>query len=310
MKSRKKTQLGLASQKPRIRAATAVIGVAGVLSLAPFGNASAKTSKTSNAAVTFSFKGLPRLGAKAHYEAWAETNGRATSMGAFAVSTAGKLTKVNGTDARFTAPTASTRLFVTIEPANDSDAIPSGVTIASGAVVKGKASLSSAAESAVGTDFKTAKGTVLVAAPTAPKTDPLAGVWWYDPTTKSTSITIPPLGAGWVYEGWVVLNGQAVTTGQFSVANEADRFNGYSGEGGVPAVPGEDFVKNAPKGLAFPLSVAKAKTFITVEPTNDGDPAPFAISLLTANIPEKINAFESVPMLPVNAVITGSAVFR
>ncbi len=307
MKLIKTPQPGPSSKKPNRRAATAAVSISVVLALVPFGIASAKPS---NAAVSLSLSGLPQLGAEAHYVAWAETKGRPTSLGVFKVSAAGKLTKENGAAVRFTAPKATTRIFVTIEPSDSPNATPSGVTIVSGPVFKGKANLSSANRSAIGTDFKTAQGSVLVAAPTAPKTDPLAGVWWYDPTTKSPSITIPALSAGWAYEGWVVLQGQAVTTGQFTVANEADRFNGYSGEGGVPAVPGEDFVKNAPKGLTFPMSVAKATTFITVEPTNDGDPTPFGISILTADIPETINAFESVPMFPRKAAITGSATLR
>ncbi len=287
--------------------AAAVAGsLATLLSVHPASAAGSAQKST----VDLSFTNLPVLTGGAHYEAWAEVDGKAASLGKFSPTGKG-LTNFKGSGApRFRASKKATGLFVTIEPPKDNDLKPSEVRVVAGAFAQGRATLSSSDKSAIGTDFRTAKGDVLVAAPTAPKTDPLAGVWWYNPTTKSASITIPALSPGWVYEGWVVLGGQAVTTGQFSKANEADRFNGYSGEGGVPAVPGEDFVRNAPAGLKFPISVANSKVFITVEPISDGDPKPFSLAPLTASIPATIGAFESVPMTSTSAEITGTATFK
>ena len=60
---------------------------------------------------------------------------------------------------------------------------------------------------ALGVDFSTATGSYILATPsTASDTgDNDQGIWWLVPgTTKTASLDLPTLPAGWMYEGWVV----------------------------------------------------------------------------------------------------------
>jgi hypothetical protein len=99
------------------------------------------------------------------------------------------------------------------------------------------------------------------------------------------------LGAGWIYEGWVVNTGTPLTSGRFSNAEGVDLFDGYSGTEPGPPFPGEDYLVNAPAGLTFPIDLSDGESLavISVEPDLDGsDPtgeAPFAVKPLVGSIP-------------------------
>ena len=107
------------------------------------------------------------------------------------------------------------------------------------------------------------------------------------------SLDLPELPDGWIYEGWTVYEGQALTIGRFSDPTKDDLFNLYSGtEAKGPGFPGEDYLLNAPNGLTFPAELANGTSVVvvSVEPNIMGDdptgPSPFSIKPLVGMIPE------------------------
>ena len=120
--------------------------------------------------------------------------------------------------------------------------------------------------------------------------DDYSGVWFIELTNDgpAAGLDLPVLPEGWVYEGWVVIDGEAVSTGRFVDPGAADDFNGFSGNLGNPPFPGEDFIENAPEGLEFPanLTDGNSTVVISIEPEDDDSPAPFAFKPLAYPIAE------------------------
>jgi hypothetical protein len=111
------------------------------------------------------------------------------------------------------------------------------------------------------------------------------GIWF------GTLGTMPPtaglglstLALGWKYEGWAVADGVGpISTGTFTGFTEVDDFNGFSGyENTVgPPILGEDFLLTPPKGFSFPLDVRGRTVVISIAPSPDDSPAPFAMKPL------------------------------
>ena len=96
-------------------------------------------------------------------------------------------------------------------------------------------------------------GKFILATPTTDDSgDELSGIWFLDliTGTPDVSLQLPDLPEGWIYEGWVVMNGMPVTTGKFTQVDAADELAPYSGNDNLgPPFPGEDFVMNAPSGI-------------------------------------------------------------
>ncbi len=138
-------------------------------------------------------------------------------------------------------------------------------------------------------DLKSAKGTVLIAAPTAVNGPTDQGIWFVNPSTKAFSLELPDLGAGHVYEGWIVddCTGKKISTGLFraSGAIDSDAAGRYAGPLALnfPPVPGSDFVT-----LGQDLTDGGHNIVITVEPYPDSDPNPSGVAILRVNIPEGI----------------------
>lgn len=134
-----------------------------------------------------------------------------------------------------------------------------------------------------------ALGCAVVATPTDdPDMDhELSGIWFGTMVTASPSpgLSLPTLGAGWVYEGWAVIGGKALSTGRFATALRADSGAPYSSTGVGFAFPGEDFLRNAPPGLTFPTDISSGTVMITVEPSPDYSANPFPIRPLSLTLP-------------------------
>ena len=91
----------------------------------------------------------------------------------------------------------------------------------------------------------------------------------------------------------VIANGDLNTSsGTFFLRTPTDELpnsnNGNDQNGvwfGIPGapVPGEDFFNNAPSGFSFPLDVRGRTVVISIEPSPDNSPAPFAIKPLVGN---------------------------
>ena len=141
---------------------------------------------------------------------------------------------------------------------------------------------------ALGTDFSEASGVYILGTPSdGDGNNELSGIWFIDlPTAQG--LDLPELPEGWTYEGWLVIDGVAVSTGRFTDPGAADDFAGYSGDQGFPPFPGEDFVTNAPEGLEFPTDLTQATVVISVEPDPDDSPAPFSIKPLISEVPDGI----------------------
>ena len=182
-----------------------------------------------------------------------------------------------------------------------------------GDIVDGVAELSIGHPAALGDDFSEASGSYFVATPTTESVDDeFSGVWFLNPPSDgnppSAALDIPVLPAGWVYEGWVVVDGQPVSTGRFLDAAGPDDFGGFSGPLPAPPFPGEDFIVNAPDGLEFPLDLRGNGTVVlTIEPADDDSPAPFAMRPLAAPVPADLEFHGTVDLGPGPGVPSGVA---
>ncbi len=104
-------------------------------------------------------------------------------------------------------------------------------------------------------------------------------------TVPMAGLELPPLPAGWVYEGWAVIDGTPVTTGRFTDVTALDSSAPHSGSMPGPPFPGEDFLVNAPMGLSFPTDLSGAAFVISIEPEPDDSAAPFSLKPLIGTAP-------------------------
>lgn len=229
--------------------------------------------------LTLDVTGLPDLDGGAEYEAWLIVDDVPVSAGTFGSFTGGVTLPV--TDAG-----AATAVIVTIE--TDDDPAPAASHVLAGPLVDSAARLSVTDSAAIGVDFAGARGEYILATPTDGTGSPeneRSGIWWtFIP--REQSLVLPELPAGWIYEGWQVIDGVPVTTGTFvSQFGEPDLAAPFSGPQPGPPFPGEDFVANAPDGLTFPRDLRGTEVVITVEPLPDTSPAPFPIVPLRGTVP-------------------------
>ena len=146
--------------------------------------------------------------------------------------------------------------------------------------------LSSAAQAAM-SDFSSARGTVLIAAPTAINGPTNQGVWFLNPSDKSFSLTLPALSSNEIYEGWIVdtCTGSKTSTGAFKPIGgvDSDAAGPYAGPLNVnfPPQPGSDFVT-----LGHNLTSGDYAVVVTVEPyPNTSGIHPAGRPILKATIP-------------------------
>jgi len=232
-----------------------------------------------------SVNGLPHLDEFHGYEGWILVDGSLVSTGKFTISESGLLS-----DSVFMVDEgqleSASEFVITIEPMPDPDDAPTAVHILAGTFIGSNASLSFAHSSAIGTGFSGATGKFILATPTdGQNTNELSGVWWLDPSGPSKSLVLPALADGWLYEGWVIINGQPLSTGKFESPDMADQSNPYSATLEAPNFPGEDLLANSPAGLSFPLDLSDENVAISVEPDPDNSNIPFVIKPLLGVIP-------------------------
>ena len=236
------------------------------------------------------FAGLEPLGEGFVYEGWVVVDGAPISTGRFTIA------EIDG-EREYTAPpvataeeaAAATDFVLSIEPAVGDDPAPADAKPLGGTIVDGVAELSIAHPAALGNDFSTASGYAEIAAPTTDDpSDDNSGVWFIEIENRAAvqGLQLPELPAGWIYEGWAVIDGQPVTTGRFLDPGAVDDFNGFSGTDGTgPPFPGEDFIQNAPEGLEFPTDLSGSTIVVSIEPEIDDSPLPFAFKPLAIEVP-------------------------
>ncbi len=245
-------------------------------------------------ALVLEVEGLEPLANGFHYEGWAIVDGAPLSTGKFNIADDGEIIDLDGAalpNGYFLVESdisSASDIVITIEPDGDTDALPAESKILGGPVADGAAALSTGHPATLNSDFSAAAGSYILATPTnGADSDENSGIWFLDNSSGNPlpGLTLPLLPAGWKYEGWVVIDGQPVSTGTFSDPAAADESAPFSGSEAGPPFPGEDFLLNAPDGLNFPLDLAGMTTVISVEPFPDDSEAPFLLKPLVGMIP-------------------------
>lgn len=245
---------------------------------------------TAMKSINLNLTGLEDLGADFVYEGWLIVGGSPVSTGTFTVDASGTLSKTSFELSESDVDNA-TKFVLSIEPKNDSDPAPSATKMLAGDFSGDSAPVDIAP---VG-DFMNAAGKYILATPTnGADTDEKSGIWFLDLATGAPTVglSLPVLPDGWKYEGWVVINGQPVTTGMFTNVAATDEAAPFSGSEPLPDVngmdgffPGEDFLMHAPAGLNFPTDIAGGTAVISIEPSPDNSPNPFTLKPLVHGIP-------------------------
>ncbi|GAA5221216.1 hypothetical protein GCM10025777_18460 [Membranihabitans marinus] len=242
---------------------------------------------TTEESITIAISGLEDLGEDFVYEGWLLVGGTPVSAGTFTVDSTGALSKTTFENTIENINDA-TAYIVTIEPAQDTDTLPTSTHILAGDFSNDVATLTVGHSAALGNDFTSATGGYILATPTDGNTDTNeeSGIWWLDPNAgPAATLTLPTLPEGWNYEGWVVIDGIPVTTGTFKTNAGADDSAPYSSmTADGPPFPGEDFLENAPDGITFPVDLKGKTAVISVEPSPDNSAAPFTLKPLLGPI--------------------------
>lgn len=245
---------------------------------------------TTMKSISLDLTGLEDLGPDYVYEGWLIVNGSPVSTGTFTVDASYKLSKTSF-ELSATDVDNAAKFVLSVEPVSDSDPAPSATKILAGDFSGNSASVDI---SPVG-DFMNVAGKYILATPTnGANTNENSGIWFLDLASGAPTVglTLPVLPDGWKYEGWVVINGQPVTTGKFTNASATDESAPFSGSDPLPDVngsdgffPGEDYLMNAPTGLNFPTDIAGGTAVISIEPYPDNSPGPFTLKPLVHEIP-------------------------
>lgn len=250
------------------------------------------------ASLDLSVSNLANLGTGEQYEGWIIVGGNPVSTGTFTVNDMGQLSQ-----STFTVDQAdldnATAFVLSIEPIPDSDPAPSAIKLLGGDFSGSSASISVNHGAALGDDFSSASGKYLLATPTTTTdNDETSGFWFIDNTSGSAEpgLSLPTLPAGWVYEGWAVIDGSPVSSGTFTMVGTADNSAPFSGSEQGPAYPGEDFVQNAPAGLTFPTDLTGNTIVVSIEPSPDNSAAPFLLKPLVKETPADAMPMEVIDM--------------
>ncbi len=242
-----------------------------------------------------SFSGLEPLGDDFEYEAWTIVDDAPVTGGIFDINEDGDI-EISSDQDHLYGHDGATAVVITIEPAVGDDPAPADTHVLAGDINEdGTFDLSIGHPAAIGTDFADVAGSFILGTPTDdPAGNELSGVWFLSVPGPETSLDLPELPAGWVYEGWAVIDDQPISTGRFTDPAAADDFSGFSGDSDGPNYPGEDFLVNAPEGLTFPTDLTESTIVISVEPDADNSPAPFALKPLVTEVPDGISDHENI----------------
>lgn len=148
-----------------------------------------------------------------------------------------------------------------------------------------------------------------------PAENNFSGIWFVDSLdvgTPSQGLHLPELYGGWIYEGWIEVDGNFLSTGRFSDPAAADLFNGFSGTSAGYPFPGEDFLNNAPAGFTFPLDLRGTKVHISLERNNGAQSGTSPnIVIYSADIPSDATHKQSYNLnLAGNVLPNGQAVIK
>lgn len=247
--------------------------------------------------LSLDISGLEDLGPNYKYEGWLIVDGQAITTGVFDVNANGELSQNSFEIDQDVLDGAST-FVLTIEPSPDNDPGPSAVHILAGDFNADNAALTINHPAALNNDFLQSTGSYILATPTdSDSENEASGIWWLDPSQgPGAGLDLPVLPNGWVYEGWVVIDGTPVTTGTFTSLNSPDDNAPFSGALPGPPFPGEDFLQNSPNSLSFPTDLRNGTAVISIEPVPDNSAAPFLLKPLVSAIPSNAEVHTSISM--------------
>jgi len=236
--------------------------------------------------LTLNLSGLAELGENFVYEGWIIVDGMPVSTGTFSSVEFPQSFTVNTEQLDM-----ATKFVLSIEPMNDTNPAPANTKILAGDFNGNSASVNTMP---VG-DLSNAMGKYILATPTnGADTNENSGIWFLDPSSGApmAGLSLPTLPTGWIYEGWVVIDGQPVTTGTFTNTSASDNSAMFSGAMALPMpngadgfFPGEDYLMMAPSGLTFPTDLSGGKAVISIEPVPDNSSMPFSMKPLVGDIP-------------------------
>ena len=264
--------------------------VLGLLAIGLFAVSCSSDDDNNNASttadLTLNLQGLEALGSDFVYEGWIIVNGAPVSTGTFSSSIFPQTFQVDEVLLN-----SATRFVLSIEPAVDTDPLPAATKVLAGDFAENTASVWVAPVTVDADDFMDSWGRFFLRTPTdeamgtANNMNDEFGIWFGTPGTMppTAGLGLPTLAPGWKYEGWVVVDGVGpISTGTFTGFTEVDDFNGFSGDENTvgPPIPGEDFFLTPPAGFSFPLDVRGRTAVISIEPSPDDSPAPFAMKPL------------------------------
>lgn len=286
------------------------------------------TDVEGSSTVTISVDGLRPIAGGLNYQAWLVHQRGSNTFGFPLV-----LFNIDG-DGRMVDPAADTVLTgpfhadvdagdalgvtISLEASNQLKETSSYTFILSGELAQGTATMTAEDFFALNRDFSNATGRFVLTTPTDEDPDnDLNGLWFMNPTSNSVEagLVLPEAPNGWTYEGWVDVNGQAVSTGKFVWPNLPDSTAFYSAIGGEPPLfPGEDFLFNEPQGVEFPLDLSGASVFVTIEPWQQWDvypEEPFFLRILEGQIPASPAALTPYQMTSLRSQLpTGTATIQ
>ncbi|WP_055444950.1 hypothetical protein [Lacinutrix himadriensis] len=255
---------------------------ASVLLIASCSSDDDNTPSTPMSTLTVNLFGIAPLEGDVIYEGWVMVDGSPVSTGRFNTTSANNITKT------FRVPTAeldvATAFILSIEPKTNDDPAPSNTKIMSGDFIGN----SNAATLNIENQFSGILGITgkfILATPTDAVADnDEFGVWFMNPPNAGLT-NLPTLASGWKYEGWVDINGTAISTGKFTNANSSDESSFFSGNETAPSFPGEDFLATGVPidGITFPIDLRNQKVVVSIEPHPDNSASPFYLKPLTAN---------------------------
>jgi hypothetical protein len=267
------------------------------------------TGPEGSSVVTLSLTGLEPLGDGLNYEAWLIAGTALEPWGSplvlFDVDEEGRMvdpvadTVLAGPFQGRLDPPDVIGVAISLETSDTLLNYSSFTFILGGDLAQGSAALNTEHWIALNQSLASSSGRFVLGTPTdEDQENELGGVWFMDTGVVPTGpgLTLPQATLGWVYEGWVSVDGVELSTGKFLWPTGADSAAAYSGTVDAPAFPGEDFLVGAPSGLTFPPNLSGAAVFVTLEPWMEWDvdrDAPFPLRILEAQVPA-----EALPQTP------------
>lgn len=252
----------------------------------------------------FTFSGMTALGTGSVYGIWLKENDEYNFLDVFTVNSAGipdnsqfgleseRLDDVQG-------------ILITLENEDNIGTEPSDTRLMAGEFINRGALLEISHPDAMNVDFSTSSVSYMLASPTDDNADnENAGIWFANTVDGTSTLDLPDLPTGWIYESWVLLPDTVVSLGQFAnplMRDDSDAHSGPNPQNGYNA-PGGDLLTGDPEH--FPASLHNNLISITVEPSEDDNSNAFGIR------PFSIQVMDTIPTAPVNIEYRESGVAR